>query len=47
MKLTYDPRHNIAYIRLRAKSGQVETFGVSDELNVDWRRTAPSTGSSF
>ena len=35
MKLTYDPRHNIAYIRLRAKSGQVETIGVSDELNVD------------
>jgi uncharacterized protein YuzE len=35
MKLTYDPRHNIAYIRLREQSGQVETIRVSDELNVD------------
>lgn len=35
MKLTYDPHHNIAYIRLREKSGQVETICVSDELNVD------------
>ena len=23
MKLTYDPRQNVAYIRLREKSGQV------------------------
>ena len=35
MKLTYDPRHNVAYIRLREKSGQVETIRVSDELNID------------
>jgi uncharacterized protein YuzE len=35
MKLTYDPRSNVAYIRLREKSGQVETICVSDELNVD------------
>ena len=35
MKLTYDPRHNIAYIRLREKAGQVETICVSDELNID------------
>jgi uncharacterized protein YuzE len=35
MKLTFDPRHNIAYIRLREKSGQVETICVSDELNID------------
>jgi uncharacterized protein YuzE len=35
MKLTYDPRHNVAYIRLREKSGQVETICVSDELNID------------
>ncbi len=35
MKLTYDPRRNIAYIRLREKSMQVETISVSDELNVD------------
>jgi uncharacterized protein YuzE len=35
MKLTYDPRHNIAYIRLYPKSAQVRTVQVSDELNVD------------
>jgi len=35
MKLSYDPRHNIAYIRLREKTTQVETIRVSDELNVD------------
>ena len=35
MKLTCDPRHNIAYIRLHPKSAQVKTVHVSDELNVD------------
>jgi uncharacterized protein YuzE len=35
MKLTYDPRHNIAYIRLHPKSAEVKTVHVSDELNVD------------
>ncbi len=35
MKLTYDQRHNIAYLRLREKTAQVETIRVSDELNVD------------
>jgi len=35
MRLTYDPRHNIAYLRLREKAGQVETIRVSDELNID------------
>lgn len=35
MKLSYDPRCNIAYIRLRDKTEQVETISVSDELNVD------------
>jgi len=35
MKLTYDPALNIAYIRLRKKSGKVKTVQVSDELNVD------------
>ena len=41
MKLTYDPRYNIAYIRLLEKKAQVETLQVSDELNIDiapdWR----------
>jgi len=35
MKLTYDPKHNIAYLRLHKKKAQVETVQVSDELNVD------------
>lgn len=35
MKLTYDPRHNVAYIRLSKKKAKVETICVSDELNVD------------
>jgi uncharacterized protein YuzE len=35
MKLTYDPAHNIAYLRLHEKKGQVDTIRVSDEMNVD------------
>ena len=35
MKLTYDPRYNIAYLRLHEKPASVATIHVSDELNVD------------
>lgn len=35
MKLTYDPRYNIAYLRLQEKSTQVETVHVSESLNID------------
>ena len=35
MKLTYDPRHKIAYIRLAEEIAQVESIRVSEELNVD------------
>ena len=35
MKLTYDPRYNVAYLRLHEKSGQVDTIHVSDEVNID------------
>ncbi len=35
MNLTYDPRYNIAYLKLRDKTSQVETIHVSDELNID------------
>ncbi len=35
MKLTYDPKYNIAYLRLRPRGAEVETVRVSDELNVD------------
>ena len=35
MKISYDPRHKIAYIRLREKPKEVETIRISDEVNVD------------
>jgi len=35
MKLTYDPKYNVAYISFRDKPAQVETIQVSGELNVD------------
>ncbi len=35
MKLTYDPKHNVAYICLKDKPSQVDTIRVSEELNVD------------
>jgi uncharacterized protein YuzE len=35
MKLTYDPRYNIAYLRFQEKTEAVETLHLSDELNVD------------
>jgi uncharacterized protein YuzE len=35
MKLTYDPRYNIAYIRFEEKRTDVESIRVSDELVVD------------
>ncbi len=35
MKLTYDPRYNVAYFRLKDKVEGVETIRVSEELNVD------------
>ena len=35
MKLLYDPRHNIAYLRLHEKTAEVETLHLSDEINVD------------
>ncbi len=35
MKLTYDPRHNIAYIRFQERRTEVESLRISDELVVD------------
>ena len=35
MKLTYDPRCNIAYLRLQAKTAEVETVRVNDAIHVD------------
>jgi uncharacterized protein YuzE len=33
--ITYDPRYNIAYIRLRKKAPGVKTVQVSEEMNID------------
>lgn len=35
MRLTYDPRWNVAYLRFKTKTAEVETVQVSDSLNVD------------
>ena len=35
MEISYDPRHNIAYIRLRATVGEVETLRLSESVHVD------------
>ncbi len=35
MKLTYDPRHNIGYLRFHEKTAEVETIQLSDAVNVD------------
>lgn len=35
MRLSYDPRRNLAYIRLRPATAEVETVRVSDEINID------------
>ncbi|MBF0157073.1 MAG: DUF2283 domain-containing protein [Magnetococcales bacterium] len=35
MRLTYDPRYNVAYIRIRDESWVVETVRISDEMNID------------
>ena len=35
MKLTFDPRRNVAYLRLQEKAGEIETIRISEELNVD------------
>ncbi len=35
MKLTYDPRYNVAYIALHDSQQPVETLQISEELNID------------
>ena len=35
MRITYDPKHNIAYIKLRETTEPVETIRVSVDLNID------------
>ena len=47
MKLTYDPRYNIAYIRLREKVRQVESIHLSDELVIDMAPDGEVYGIEF
>jgi uncharacterized protein YuzE len=35
MRITFDPKNNVGYIYLQAKTEQVETIRVSEEMNVD------------
>ena len=35
MKISYDPKHNIAYIRFKSKSSEVEAIRISDELVIE------------
>ena len=34
MKLSYDPKCNVAYIRFHEKLGQVTTLKISDDVNI-------------
>jgi uncharacterized protein YuzE len=35
MRLSYDPAHNIAYLRFHEKTGPVTTLRLTDDVNVD------------
>lgn len=35
MRLTYDPKYNIAYLKFQERSAEVHTLKVSEELNID------------
>lgn len=44
MKLSYDPKANVAYIRLREKSGGVETIRLTSDFLVDIDATGAVCG---
>ena len=35
MKITYDPKYNIAYLALKEKTGNVNSIKISEEIIVD------------
>ncbi len=35
MRLSYDPKYNIGYLRFHEKSGPVITLKISEEMNID------------
>ena len=47
MKLTYDPRANVAYIRLRERQGDVETIELTSDFLVDIDETGTVCGIEF
>ena len=44
MKLSYDPKANVAYIRLRERQGEVETIEVTADFLVDIDATGTVCG---
>ncbi len=44
MKLSYDPKANVAYIRLREKRGDVETIQLTSDFLVDIDETGAVCG---
>jgi uncharacterized protein YuzE len=44
MKLTYDPKANVAYIRLRERQGDVETIRLTSDFHVDIDETGAVCG---
>lgn len=47
MHLSYDPRRNIAYLRLRPKTGELEAIRVSDEITIDLAPDGTVAGIEF
>ena len=35
MKITYDPKYNVAYLRFKKKAARVRTLQITDSVNVD------------
>ena len=47
MKLSYDPKANVAYIRLRERDGDIETIEVTSDFLVDIDATGAVCGIEF
>jgi uncharacterized protein YuzE len=46
MRLTYDPRRNVAYTRCRAVADEVDTVRVSGDINIDFGPDVAAPASS-
>ena len=44
MRFSYDPRRNVAYLRFRTVTGDVETVRVSEDINIDFASDGSVTG---